>query len=111
MEVSESDVHVLVTGDPQMRRLNLGWRDQDRSTDVLSFPDGDRLPSGRVLLGQIVVSLDTARRQAEELGHGELRELAELLLHGTIHLLGYDHERDHGEMDELELRLLRELLP
>jgi probable rRNA maturation factor len=111
VDVSESDVHVLVTGDVQMRRLNRGWRNQDLSTDVLSFPDGDRLPSGRVLLGQIVVSLDAARRQADELGHSELRELEELVLHGTIHLLGYDHERDQGEMDELELKLLEELLP
>ena len=111
VDVSESDVHVLVTGDVQMRRLNRGWRDQDLTTDVLSFPDGDRLPSRRVLLGQIVVSLDAARRQAEELGHSELRELEELVLHGTIHLLGYDHERDQGDMDELELKLLEELLP
>jgi probable rRNA maturation factor len=110
LEVSESDVHVLITGDDQMRRLNRGWRDRDRSTDVLSFPDGDRLPTGRVLLGQIVVSLDAARRQADELGHSEIRELEELVLHGTIHLLGYDHERDQGEMDELELTLLEELL-
>ncbi len=110
LEVSESDVHVLITGDDQMRRLNRGWRDRDRSTDVLSFPDGDRLPTGRVLLGQIAVSLDAARRQADELGHSEIRELEELVLHGTIHLLGYDHERDQGEMDELELTLLEELL-
>ena len=110
MDVSDSDVHVLVTDDVQMRRLNRGWRDRDLSTDVLSFPDGDRLPSGRVLLGQIVVSLDAARRQADELGHTVLRELEELVLHGTIHLLGYDHERDQGERDELELTLLEELL-
>jgi probable rRNA maturation factor len=110
LEVSESDVHVLITGDDQMRQLNRGWRKRDRSTDVLSFPDGDRLPTGRVLLGQIVVSLDAARRQAEELGHSEIRELEELVLHGTIHLLGYDHERDQGEMDDLELTLLEELL-
>lgn len=109
--VPDAEVHVLVTGDAQMRQLNRSWREQDLSTDVLSFPDGDPLPSGTVLLGQIVVSLDTARRQAEELGHGELRELEELVLHGTIHLLGYDHERDQGEMDELELMLEGELLP
>lgn len=110
LEVSDSEVHVLVTGDDRMRRLNRGWRNRDRSTDVLSFPDGERLPTGRILLGQIVVSIDTARRQAEQLGHSEVRELEELVLHGTIHLLGYDHERDQGEMDELELKLLEELL-
>jgi probable rRNA maturation factor len=57
-----------------------------------------------------VVSLDAARRQAHELGHDEVRELEELVLHGTIHLLGYDHERDQGEMDALELTLAEELL-
>jgi len=110
LEVSASDVHVLVTGDDRIRRLNRGWRDRDHATDVLSFPDGDRLPTGRILLGQIVVSLDAARRQAEEFGHSEIRELEELVLHGTIHLLGYDHDRDQGEMDELELMLVEELL-
>jgi probable rRNA maturation factor len=102
---------VLVTGDERIRELNRDYRDTDRSTDVLSFPDGDVLPSGRRLLGQIVVSLDTARRQAGEAGHGELRELAELVLHGTLHLLGYDHSSDQGEMNRLELRLRGELLP
>jgi len=68
------------------------------------------LPGGRRLLGQLVVSVDTARRQAEALGHSELRELEELVLHGIVHLLGYDHAADEGEMNELELRLREELL-
>ncbi len=63
-----------------------------------------------VLQGEIVISLDTARRQAEALHHGELRELSELVLHGVLHLVGYDHERDHGEMNELEVALREELL-
>ncbi len=96
---------MLLTGDEEMRSLNRQFRDVDRTTDVLSFPDGDELPSGGVLLGQIVVSLDAARRQAAELGHDEIRELGELLLHGTLHLLGHDHARDQGEMDGLEMRL------
>lgn len=104
------EVHVLVTDDAEIRRLNRDYLEIDQPTDVLSFPDGDRLPSGEVLFGQIVISLETARRQAVELGHDELRELEELVLHGTLHLLGHDHEGDNGEMDELELRLRRELL-
>jgi probable rRNA maturation factor len=68
------------------------------------------LPSGQLLLGQIVISLDAARRQAEQLGHSELRELEELALHGTIHLMGYDHVRDDGDMNQLELRLRQDLL-
>lgn len=99
-----------MTDDETIQALNRSWRDVDAPTDVLSFPDGDRLPSGMVLLGEIVVSLDTARRQAADQGHDELRELEELVLHGTLHLLGHDHERDEGQMDAVELRLRAELL-
>jgi len=107
---SEGEVHILVTGDEEMRRLNREYRDKDVATDVLSFPDGEELPSGGVLFGQIVISFDAVRRQAAEIGHGELRELEELVLHGTLHLMGHDHVRDDGEMNALELRLREELL-
>jgi probable rRNA maturation factor len=109
--LQDSEVHVLIAGDDRLRHLNDRYLGRDRPTDVLSFPDGDLLPSGRVLQGEVVISLDAARRQAEELGHDELRELSELTLHGVLHLVGYDHERDQGEMDDLEVRLRRELLP
>ncbi len=108
--LQDSEVHVLIAGDDRLRRLNDRYLGRDRPTDVLSFPDGDLLPSGRVLQGEVVISLDAVRRQAEELGHDELRELSELTLHGVLHLVGYDHERDQGEMDDLEVRLRRELL-
>ena len=107
----DSEVHVLITGDERIRDLNHRYLDREGATDVLSFPDGEVLPSGRVLQGEIVISLDTARRQAKALHHGELRELSELALHGVLHLVGYDHERDHGEMNELEVALREELLP
>ena len=110
LEAADSEVHVLITGDSEIRELNRHYRRIDRSTDVLSFPDGERLPSGRRLLGQIVVSLDSARRQALELGHSELRELKELVLHGTLHLLGHDHSENDGEMNALEIELREELL-
>ena len=110
MECPSGEVHVLITGDEKVRELNRDFLEIDRPTDVLSFPDGDELPSGRTLLGQIVLSLDTARRQAKEAGHTENRELAELVLHGTLHLLGYDHSSDQGEMNTLELELREELL-
>lgn len=106
-----SEVHVLLTGDERIRSLNRDFLGHDRPTDVLSFPDGDVLPSGTRLLGQIVVSLDTARLQAEEAGHSEVRELEELVLHGVIHLLGYDHSSDQGEMNRIELKLRGDLLP
>lgn len=108
--VQDAEVHLVLTGDQTVRDLNLRFLGNDRATDVLSFPDGDELPTGRLLLGEIVISLDRARRQAEKYGHGEVRELCELALHGTLHLLGYDHERDHGEMNEIELKLRQELL-
>jgi probable rRNA maturation factor len=107
----DSEVHVLITGDERIRDLNRRFLGRDEPTDVLSFPDGDLLPSGRVLQGEIVISLDAARRQAEAAHHGELRELSELALHGVLHLVGYDHERDHGEMNELEVALREEILP
>ncbi len=109
--VEGAEVHVVVTGDATVRELNARFRGVDRPTDVLSFPDGARLPGGATLLGEIVISLDTARRQAEELGHDEVRELEELMLHGLLHLLGHDHETDGGEMDALELELRGALLP
>ncbi len=106
----DSEVHVLITDDARIRDLNHRYRHVDRATDVLSFPDGDEMPSGLTLLGEIVISLETARRQAAELGHGELRELAELAMHGVLHLIGYDHENDRGQMDALEIELREEVL-
>ncbi len=107
---TQTEVYVVVTGDERVRELNRTWRAIDAPTDVLSFPDGDELPDGRRLLGEIVISLDAARRQAAELGHSELRELQELTLHGVLHLLGYDHQEDDGDMDSLELELREELV-
>ena len=109
--LEDSEVHVLIAGDDRLRRLNDRYLGRNRPTDVLSFPGGDLLPSGRILQGEVIISLDAARRQAEELGHDEIREVSELALHGVLHLVGYDHERDHGEMDDIELQLREELLP
>jgi probable rRNA maturation factor len=100
----------MITDDARIRDLNNRYRHIDRATDVLSFPDGDELPSGLALLGEIVISLETARRQAAELGHGEVRELSELAMHGVLHLLGYDHENDRGQMNALEIELREEVL-
>jgi len=109
--VDDGEVSVLITGDERLRQLNRTWRKIDRPTDVLSFPDGEDLPDGSRLLGEIAISMDAARRQAAELGHSVEREAEELVLHGVLHLTGHDHEKDRGEMDALELRMRRELLP
>ncbi len=109
--VDGAELSVVMADDALIRALNREYRKVDRSTDVLSFPDGERLPDGITFLGEIVISLESARRQARELGHGEVRELEELVLHGVLHLLGYDHEADGGAMNALELELREELLP
>jgi probable rRNA maturation factor len=94
---------VRFTSDREVRRLNQAWRQIDRPTDVLSFP-GESTPEGRHL-GDIVISIPTARRQARQVRHAVGRELRELILHGVLHCLGYDHERDDGAMDRLERQL------
>lgn len=110
LAVRGAEVHVCVTSDDRVHELNRQWRGIDRPTDVLSFPIGEMVPEGRELLGEIVISIDRARDQAVAEGHDELRELEELVLHGTLHLLGHDHETDDGAMERLELELRRELL-
>ncbi|HYO16453.1 MAG TPA: rRNA maturation RNase YbeY [Thermoanaerobaculia bacterium] len=92
---------VRFAGDREVRRLNRTYRGKDRPTDVLSFPGED----GH--LGDILISVPVARRQAEAVGHSVEREIRVLLLHGLLHCLGYDHETDEGEMERLERRLRR----
>lgn len=94
---------VRLADDAALRRANRRYRARDRPTDVLSFAGAEN-PEGRHL-GDILVSLPKARSQARRLGHSLERELRELLLHGLLHCLGHDHERDGGEMDALELEL------
>ncbi|MCK5378285.1 MAG: rRNA maturation RNase YbeY [Acidobacteria bacterium] len=110
MDSPPSEVHILVTDDRRIRDLNRQYRQIDEATDVLSFSDGTELPDGRVLLGQLVISRDRVRVQAERASHSEIRELEELTLHGVLHLLGYDHNEDQGEMDKTELKLRRDVL-
>ena len=81
---------MALVSDPEMRRLNARWRKQDRTTDVLAFAQEG---PARGLLGDVVISIPTARRQARERGHSLPDELRVLLIHGVLHLLGYDHER------------------
>ena len=99
-------VCVVLAGDGLLRRLNRDYRGKDRPTDVLSFP-GDGGESG---LGDVVISVATAERNARGLGRTLLQELDVLALHGFLHLLGYDHETDDGTMDRLEARLRKRLL-
>jgi len=105
---------VAVISDARVRTLNRRYRGVDRATDVLSFPASHRppatdhrSPSADRWLGDIVIARGVARRQARDAGHSELTEWRVLALHGLLHLLGYDHERDAGRMRRLETRLRR----
>jgi probable rRNA maturation factor len=102
---------VVFVSDRAMRGLNRRWRGKVGTTDVLSFPAGqEEFERGAGLsLGDVVVSVEQAARQAAEHGLDFEGEVAQLILHGLLHLCGYDHERDGGEMNALELRLRRRL--
>jgi probable rRNA maturation factor len=101
-------VGIRFAGDATVRRLNREFRGKDKATDVLSFP-GEESPEGRHL-GDIVISIPTAERQARERGATLEEEVKLLLLHGVLHCLGHDHETDQGEMERLESRLRRRWL-
>jgi probable rRNA maturation factor len=109
-----SSLTVAFVRDRAIRDLNRRFRGSDRATDVLSFPGGssadEHFSGGVDFLGDIVVSSDTALRQADEAGHSFQREVDELVIHGVLHLCGYDHENDRGEMNRLELKLRRKLI-
>lgn len=102
---------VAFVSDRAMRELNGRWRGKEGTTDVLSFPSRqDEFEKAEGLsLGDVVISLEQAARQAREHGLELEEEVAQLILHGLLHLCGYDHERDGGEMNALELRLRRRL--
>lgn len=97
---------VRFVSDREMRRLNAAYRQRDHTTDVLSFPDdGSPADEGEEHLGDVVISVPTARHQAAARGHRAERELRLLMLHGLLHCLGHDHETDDGTMERLERRL------
>ena len=106
-------VSVALVSDGAVRHLNRRYRRKDRATDVLSFPAAPAAHRGRnhaaesQFLGDIVIARGVARRQARLARHSEDTELRILALHGLLHLLGYDHHSDNGEMARLEQRLRR----
>jgi probable rRNA maturation factor len=101
-----SGVTLRLAPDREVRRLNRIFRGKDRTTDVLSFPARGDLEPGRHHLGDLAISLPQARRQARRAGWSVEEELSLLVTHGFLHLLGYDHETDDGEMRRLEKDLL-----
>lgn len=119
--VSVESVSICLVSDAAMAQMNRHYRGKRGPTDVLSFPSNGGgaaagIPSRKLrphppapFLGDIAISPETARRNARRFGRTLDDELRILILHGVLHLLGYDHEADHGEMERLELRLRREL--
>jgi len=117
-----AELSLVLVSDRRMRALNRRYRKKDGATDVLAFPLTPTLsPAGRgkgegrkppMLLGDVVISVPTARRQAAELGHGLREELRHLLVHAVLHLMGYDHERgprDAALMARKEQAILKAL--
>jgi probable rRNA maturation factor len=103
-------VSVLLMGDEQIQELNRDFRRKNKATDVLSFPAMEAVAVGpKRVVGDLAISVETAARQAEEMGHAVDIELKVLTLHGLLHLAGFDHEADSGEMARKE-RLLRKKL-
>jgi len=95
----------LIADDRELRRLNRQFLSHSYATDVLSFPSQSPIGS----LGDLAISLDRAKEQAKEHGHTAAEEVKILMLHGILHLLGMDHERDRGTMRRAEMRWRRRL--
>lgn len=102
-------VSVLLTTDEAQRKLNRRFRGKNKPTDVLSFPADLSAPSGGQIAGDLSISIPIARRQAIQHGHSLSVEIKVLMLHGILHLAGYDHETDSGEMARRERRLRTQL--
>ena len=100
----QKDIELIVTSNETIQEINKEYRNIDKATDVLSFPYED-MPMAP--LGSIVISIDYVKEKAKEFGHSEDDEFSLLFIHGLLHLLGYDHECDNGEMRSKEEELIR----
>lgn len=109
-EAEQKNFTVAFISDRRMRELNKTFREKNSTTDVLSFPfDPNEFELGEETLGEIVISIEQAEKQAAENDLTLASEIKQLILHGILHLCGYDHETDAGEMNRRELKL-REIL-
>jgi len=104
-DLTERQIELIITDNDDIRALNAKHRDKDTATDVLSFPIDDTV--AHTPLGAIVISKDFVIQKAKELGHTEQEELTLLFIHGLLHLLGFDHETDQGEMRQKEALLIK----
>ncbi len=104
----DASVTIAFVSDARIRELNLKFRGFDKATDVLSFPSAESMATDDYL-GDIAISLARAQVQARDNDLNLDEEIAQLILHGLLHLCGYDHETDNGEMNRLELKLRNKL--
>ena len=100
----KADLGILLVGDRSMRRLNRDYRKKNRTTDVLAFPMREGPGPSSALMGDVVISVPTAAQQARQLGRSLDEELTTLLVHGILHLCGYDHERSNREARRMRQR-------
>lgn len=112
LDQDRSELSIALIGNAEMQRLNAQYRNRDYPTDVLSFPAEATLPTGVRLLGDVIISVDKARQQADERKRTLEQEMVTLLIHGVLHLLGFDHERsakDARVMGQWEKKIYRAL--
>ncbi|MDQ3323878.1 MAG: rRNA maturation RNase YbeY [Acidobacteriota bacterium] len=109
-EAKGKSATIAFVSDRKMRVLNKTFRGKGATTDVLSFPfEADEFEAGENILGDIIISVERAKKQAEENDLDFETEVKQLILHGVLHLCGYDHETDSGEMNRTELKLREKL--
>lgn len=103
---ADGELSISLVGDDEIHRLNRDYREKDKPTDVLAFAlrEGLEMPGTERVLGDVIVSLDTAARQADERGHDAAHEVRLLLIHGILHLLGYDHERGPADARRMKAK-------
>jgi probable rRNA maturation factor len=105
------DISIVFASDPVVKKLNRQFRGKDYASDVLSFPTNPEPfeQANQAHLGEVVISVQRAAAQARENGLTLQNEIEQLILHGLLHLCGYDHETDNGDMNRLELKLRKKL--
>ena len=112
VERDRAELCLALVGNQEIQKLNAKFRKKDYPTDVLSFPAPEEMPPGVLLLGDVVISVERAKEQAKERGRTLDEEMVTLLIHGVVHLLGYDHERsakDARIMGRLEKKIYKAL--
>ena len=108
----QAELSIALVKNREIQQLNARYRHKNEPTDVLSFPSGGVLPEGMRLLGDVVISVEQAEKQAGERGNTLMEEMESLLIHGILHLLGYDHERSQKDarvMRGMEKKISRAL--